>query len=297
MSKPILCVGALTLDTIFRLEELPRAAGKVLPLEAVTVAEGMAAAQAASIVRLGGTAALWASRGADTTGKALVRQIAAAGVDCGAVRVVSGARSGFSTILMDRVGHTIIVPQYDAALRARPDTVPDFGQFAAVMCDVRWPAAAEVALHASQTLGIPGILDADVAPADVLERLFPVASHVIASEHAAALLGAGSDPAAATQRLARRHPGLIVVTAGREGCFWFDRAAESVRNVPATPVDAIDTLAAGDVFHAGFAVGLVEGWATERSLRFASVAAAIKCTRFGGRLGCPTRDEVEAFAG
>ena len=64
--------------------------------------------------------------------------------------------------------------------------------------------------------------------------------------------------------------------------------------MPARQVIAIDTLAAGDVFHAAFAVGLVEGWPTDRTMRFASAAAAIKCTRFGGRLGAPTRHEVEA---
>ena len=31
--------------------------------------------------------------------------------------------------------------------------------------------------------------------------------------------------------------------------------------------------------------------------RFAVVAASLKCTRFGGRLGCPSRDEVERAAG
>ena len=43
----ILCVGALTMDTIFRLEDLPVGPGKFIPTEAVEVAEGMAAAQAA----------------------------------------------------------------------------------------------------------------------------------------------------------------------------------------------------------------------------------------------------------
>ncbi len=296
MGKPILCVGALTLDTIFRLDALPRGAGKVLPLEAVEVAEGMAAAQAASIVRLGGAAALWASRGDDANGEKLQAQISAAGVDCSSVRVVAGARSGFSTILMDRDGHTIIVPQYDEALRSSPAEVPEMSRFVAVMVDVRWPAAAEMALRAAREQGIPGILDADVAPAEVLERLFPLASHVIASEGGAALLGGSADPRRAAAALAGRHSGLIVVTAGREGGFWFDRTSIALRQVPARRVEAIDTLAAGDVFHAGFAVGLVKGWDVERTLQFASVAAAIKCTRFGGRLGCPTRDEVEAFS-
>jgi sulfofructose kinase len=102
MSGVVLCVGALTWDTIFRLDELPSRGGKYLPLETVEVAEGMAAAQAASIVRLGGAGALWAAVGDDATGTRLVRQITEAGVDTSRVRTVPGARSGFSTILMRR---------------------------------------------------------------------------------------------------------------------------------------------------------------------------------------------------
>ncbi|HHY49623.1 MAG TPA: sugar kinase, partial [Alphaproteobacteria bacterium] len=75
------------------------------------------------------------------------------------------------------------------------------------------------------------------------------------------------------------------------------RPAGAVRHVPALPVEAVDTLAAGDVFHGAFAVGLLEGWPPARIIRFASAAAAIKCTRFGGRLGAPTRAEVEARLG
>jgi len=67
----ILCVGALTMDTIFRLDRLPEGPGKLIPLDAVEVAEGMAAAQAASIARLGGEAALWASAGDDATAPAV----------------------------------------------------------------------------------------------------------------------------------------------------------------------------------------------------------------------------------
>ena len=58
-------VGALTMDTIFRLDTLPDGPGKFIPTDAVEVAEGMASAQAAAIVRLGGEAALWASAGTD----------------------------------------------------------------------------------------------------------------------------------------------------------------------------------------------------------------------------------------
>jgi sulfofructose kinase len=294
IGKPILCVGAMTFDTIFRLEALPFKPGKFIPIEAVEVAEGMATAQAASIAKLGGKAAIWASIGADAVGDRMLKDIGDAGVDIRNVRRVFGARSGFSTILMDAEGERIIVPHYDAALTAPPEQTPDFSLFAAVLCDVRWPAAAALALFAARDLGIPGILDADVAPREVLDRLLPLASHIVASEGGAALVTGATDPAASTADLLRTHDGFVAVTAGERGCWWSGDG--NIRHTAAPQVNAVDTLAAGDVFHGAFAFGLVAGWPMTEIIRFASVAAAIKCTRFGGRLGAPARAEVDAFS-
>ena len=289
----ILCVGALTMDTIFRLETLPAGPGKFIPLEAVDVAEGMAAAQAASIARLGGHAALWASAGDDAIGDRLVEQISGEGVDCSRVRRVAGARSGFSTIFMDLTGERMIVPKYDADLMAAPEAGPDLSGFAAVMTDVRWPGAAALALKAARAAGIPGILDADVGPRAVIAELVLLASHVVASEGGAALVTGAATPQAAAEQLSAGHPGFVAVTAGEHGCWWSEGG--TLHHTPAPKIAAVDTLAAGDVFHGAFAFGLLQGWAMEQVIRFASAAAAIKCTRFGGRLGAPTRAEVEAF--
>jgi sulfofructose kinase len=289
----ILCVGALTMDTIFRLDQLPEGPGKVIPLDAVEVAEGMAAAQAASIVRLGGEAALWASAGDDSIGDRLVQQISGEGVDCSRVRRVAGSRSGFSSIFMDRTGSTMIVPRYDPTLMATPEAAPKLGGVDAVMTDVRWPGAAALALAAAKAAGIPAILDADMAARDVLDGLLPLATHVVASESAAKLVTGAETAEQAAGWLAMRHDGFVAVTAGADGCWWTE--GDGIRHSPAPKIEAIDTLAAGDVFHAGFAVGLLEGWPKRNIIAFASAAAAIKCTRFGGRLGAPSRAEVEAF--
>jgi len=288
----ILCVGALTMDTIFRLDRLPDGPGKVIPLDAVEVAEGMAAAQAASIARLGGNAALWASAGDDGVGDRLVAQISAEGVDCSRVRRIRGGRSGFSSIFMDRTGSTMIVPRYDPDLMAAPSAAPDLTNFAAVMTDVRWPGAAALALAAAKAAGIPAILDADMASAEILHALVPLATHIVASESAAKLITGEATPEAAARRLLGS-AAFVAVTAGAEGCWWSDRG--TIHHSPAPRIEAIDTLAAGDVFHAAFALKLTEDAPMAETIAFASAAAAIKCTRFGGRLGCPSRGEVEAF--
>jgi sulfofructose kinase len=289
MSGVVLTVGALALDTIFRFEHLPTTPGKYLPLETVQLAQGMATAQAAAIVRLGGKARLWASVGDDATGERITTDLTAAGVDLSALRRVPGATSGFSSIFVDATGERIIVPHYDPAIRTRPDALPDLSDVTAVSVDVRWPDAAEIALHAARDLGVPGILDVEAAPEDVLDRLVPVASHLIASEPGAFALTGEPDPAKAVAILARSNAEFVAVTAGERGVYW------SGGHQPAYKVAAIDTLAAGDVFHGAFAFGLTEGWEVAEIVRFAAAAAAIKCTRFGGRLGAPTRGEVEAF--
>jgi len=291
MTGVVLCVGALSLDTIFRLDALPAGPGKFLPTEAVDVAQGMATAQAATIVRLGGRARLWASCGDDATGDRIVEDLTAAGIDLCALRRVPGARSGFSSIFMDPAGERMIVPHYDPAIRGAPDALPNLDGVAVVSVDVRWPAAAEMALTAARERGIPAVLDVEPAPDDVLKRLLPLATHIIASEAGAHEL-TGMTPEAAVQAIAHRcttTASAVVITAGARGVFW--RGG----HLPAHPVDAVDTLAAGDVFHGAFALGLAEGWPLEQNLRFANAAAALKCTRFGGRFGAPTRAEVEAL--
>jgi len=71
----------------------------------------------------------------------------------------------------------------------------------------------------------------------------------------------------------------------------------SMEETPAFPVHTVDTLGAGDVFHGAFALALTEKQDLREALRFASAAAALKCTRFGGAFAAPQRAEVEALLG
>jgi sulfofructose kinase len=294
----LLSVGALTQDTILRLDRLPAEQGKFIASDGVQIAAGMAASAACAARRLGAEVSLWASAGDDAIGDQLVAEIAREGVDCSKVRRVAGARSALSAILVDAAGERIIVPFYDPRTQADPDALPfqNLSGFEAVLADVRWPGASEIALRAARQAGVPAVLDADTAPKQVLERLLPCASHIVASEPAAKILcGGDAAPDQACRMLADRTEALVVITCGGKGTYWFDAETASVRHVAAPDITPVDTLSAGDVFHGAFAVGLADGMAVETTIRFASAAAAVKCQRFGGRLGAPTRDETIAM--
>jgi len=300
MAKPmkLLSVGALTLDTILRVETLPAHQGKFIASDGIQIASGMATSAACAAHRLGADVSLWASAGDDPVGDQLIAAIEAEGVDCTYVRRVRGARSALASILVDAHGERIIVPFYDRLAQADPEALPaaDLSAFDVVLVDVRWPGAAALALEAARAIGRPAILDADTAPRDVLEHLLPLASHIVASEPGARILcSQEQDPRQACEALARRSDAFVAVTGGAAGTWWFDRATGSSRHVAAPKIKAVDTLAAGDVFHGAFAVGLAEAMPIEQALRFASAAAALKCLRFGGRLGAPDRAETLAL--
>ncbi|ESX47170.1 sugar kinase [Mesorhizobium sp. C416B] len=300
MNRPVklLSVGALTLDTILRVETLPTHQGKFIASDGIQIASGMATSAACAARRLGAEVFLWASAGDDAVGDQLLAGIEAEGVDCDFVRRVEGARSALAAILVDAHGERIIVPFYDPKAQADPEAVPvaDLSGFDAVLVDVRWPGAAALALTAARSAGRPAILDADTAPVEVLERLLPLASHIVASETAARIVcGHALDPGTACADLASRTDAFVAVTGGAAGSWWHDRSAGCVRHIAAPKIKAVDTLAAGDVFHGAFAVGLAETMPIEQALRFASAAAALKCQRFGGRLGAPNRDEAMAM--
>ncbi|TGQ09707.1 MULTISPECIES: sugar kinase [unclassified Mesorhizobium] len=294
----LLSVGAFTLDTILRVETLPAHQGKFIASDGVQIASGMATSAACAAHRLGAEVSLWASAGDDPVGDQLIADIEAEGVDCSLIRRVAGARSALAAIVVDAHGERIIVPFYDKKAQADPEALPlaDLSGFDAVLVDVRWPGAAALALSAARSTGRPAILDADTAPVEVLERLLPLASHIIASEPAARIVcGHALDPESACADLASRTDAFVAVTGGAAGTWWHDRATGRVRHVEAPKVKAVDTLAAGDVFHGAFAVGLAEAMPMEEALRFASAAAALKCLRFGGRLGAPNRAETLAM--
>lgn len=291
----VLCLGACVFDTILRVPTIPAAPAKVLASACVQIGSGMSSSAAAAVARLGGQAELWGRVGDDMAGRQFLADLAGAGVDVTHMRVMPDGQTPISTIVIDDSGQRLVMAYYDPALDRDPSWLPveRIARFDAVATDPRWPEGAAYLLDAARQAGIPALLDADTAPRDVLDGLIGRASHVVFSEPALTDLAATDDIPAALHRVAPRVDGLVGATAGERGFFWRDGA--QIRHVPAPAVTAVDTLAAGDVFHGAFALALAEGRAVSDAGRFACVAASLKCRSFGGRLGTPDRAEVDAF--
>jgi sugar/nucleoside kinase (ribokinase family) len=141
--------------------------------------------------------------------------------------------------------------------------------------------------------GIPVIVDVDRAMS-LREGLLTASSHLIFSSEPLQETADVTDDGEALKKIAKLTPSFLAGTRGAQGTIWLD-AQQNLQQTPAFPVHTVDTLGAGDVFHGAFALAITENQDLRDALRFASAAAALKCTRFGGAFAAPQRAEVEAL--
>jgi sulfofructose kinase len=288
----VLCVGIAALDQVFRVDAMPSRPEKYRSDALHVTGGGTAANAAVAAARLGAMVRFYGVLGDDRVGDEIVAGLVAECVDCGGIRRVAGRRSPLSAILVDRSGERLIVSYADPELPWSTDHLPDAlpPGVDGVLGDTRWQTGSAHFFRLARAVGVPAVLDADRAPKEVPE-LMELATHVAFSHQAARDLTGEEDPSSALRSIGKPSSTWVAVTHGAEGVVHW-RAREVARE-RAFAVRAVDTLGAGDTWHGAFAVALAEGASEEEALRFASAAAALKCTRFGGRDGAPRRGEVD----
>jgi sulfofructose kinase len=280
--KRIVVLGSAVLDHRVWVDQWPPPRGRTRALDYVEDLGGPAAVAAATIARLGGSAALLALVGGDSAGARVAAMLRAHGVDTRDVIARPGAKTPASSITIVPGGERFIVAYPGEGLSDEPGwaSVDALDGAEAVVLDSRMPRTASAFAAAARARHLPVVVDFDVDAPDVW-RLARLATHAIADEDLAHRAGG---PEALLGRL--RAEGVWgAVTLGPGGAvFEGGRAA-------AFPIAARDTTGAGDVFHGAFALALVAGQRESEALMFASAAAAVRCET--GHL--PDRRAAEAL--
>jgi sulfofructose kinase len=294
----ILCAGIIVLDEVFQVASFPPPDGKVQAEGFFVVNGGCAANAAVAIARLGGRAALagplGGPAGEDSNGDRVLAALAREGVDCAGCQRIAGLATALSAIFIDARGDRMIVTYRDdriaTAVPADPTRLVAGAD--AVLADNRFPDFVRPICAAARERGITVVLDAD-RPTQMSEDLFRIATHVVFSSECLRATTGLDDLGAALQRVAGATEAFLAVTNGPDDVLWLD--GRTLRRSPVFPIKAVDTLAAGDVFHGGFTLALAEGRELTAAMRFAAAAAGLKCTRLGGSAAAPRRAEVEAL--
>ena len=292
----ILCVGIAVQDIVFRVAEFPKPGGKCMTHEFIVVSGGCAVNAAIAVARLGGRARYAGPLGdtSDNVSNQLMAEMAREGIDTTGVVRVAGATAPVSGIMVDASGERMIVTHRDKGIETARIADPDalVADVSLLLADNRFPDLVRPVCEAARRRGIPIVLDAD-RPTVENDPLFAIPSHVIFSGECLRATTGLDNLATGLQKMAAHTAGFLAVSDGPGPVQYLDGGA--VRTMPVFEVDAVDTLAAGDVFHAGTALALAEGRDAISAMRFGAAAAALKCTRFGGSMGAPKRDEVDTF--
>jgi sulfofructose kinase len=282
-------------DLTFRIEELPERGFKVNASHFDEICGGNALNAAIGIARLGGRASICGPMGdaRETSTKYIFDKLAQEGIETKHIVHMPGLVTPISNIMIDPSGERTIVTFRDPELwKVR---LPGAGELLedcqAILTENRCAEFCTDLCAEARGRGIPVIVDVD-RTMSLREGLLTASSHLVFSSEALQSTAGVADDGEALKKIAKLTPSFLAGTRGALGTVWLDEQ-HGLRETPAFPVHTVDTLGAGDVFHGALALAITEKQDIPSALRFASAAAALKCTRFGGAFAAPQRAEVE----
>ncbi len=305
MRPQILVIGSANMDLVVRAEWIAGPGETVLGEAFRQIPGGKGANQAVAAARLGAEVFFLGRVGRDAFGDALAAGLEKEGIKLDLLRHDREAPTGVALISVDAQGQNAITVAPGANGQVSAEDVMDaaavFAVTSAVVVQLEIPLPTVLAaLETARACGVRTLLNpAPFRHTDALpDGLLACVDVLIPNEHeAAALLGYATTDGLVWEevvaRLLAKGVGAVIVTLGAEGCVLADKTG--TRRLPAHPVKAIDTTAAGDCFTGALAVALAEGRSLDDAARFACVAASLSVTRFGAQPSLPTRAEVEAL--
>lgn len=288
MSPTGLFIGRATVDIVSLVATFPAADDKVSAQDRLTLAGGPALNAAVTFAALGGDATLLASVGDDLLGEIVRRECRQFGVRLLEVERSAPVVTPVSVILssMD-TGMRCVVnsPVSDApTLSLKQPPLPSVADV--VLLDQFEADVVALLADRLRSFQAPIVLDGGSWKAHTEWFLGLATLPIVSSRFLAPSV---TDVSQMPNYLARRGVNRWAITQGASGLLWGEGGHTST--LPAVPVEVVDTLGAGDIFHGAFCHSYAKKLDFEGSLRFAAKIAAESC-RFSG-----TRQWIAETAG
>lgn len=286
-------LGQCSLDYLGKVGTYPLADSKCEFFDMVIQGGGPVATALVALARWGVSCTFAGVLGDDSFGVMIKESLDTEGVDTRGILVRQGFDSQFAFIVAEPgVGRRTIFWRRPTGLSPDPEEI-DFGiirRAKVFHTDGIFVEASVAACKAAKEAGIPIVVDAGSFREGMLD-LARVSDYFLASETFAGSFLEDGEPLETCYKLAELGPAVVGVTLGPRGFVALDRGTIIQR--PAYPVEAVDTTGCGDVFHGGFIYGLIQEWDVDKSLDFASWAAAMVSLQLGGRTSIPTLAQIK----
>jgi ribokinase len=248
-----------------------------------------------TMAKLGDRVTFCGKVGDDPEGKLMREELAQVGVDISHIIISSGERSPQAQIWVEAGSgkRTVVLDKNTSSPLAIAEIPAELlNNCRYLLLDGRNTEMNLAAIKVAKKAGAKIVFDFGSMRQDI-EPLLKQADIVIASEDFAQKFHPLHTPLETAKIIREIGAEIAIITLGEKGCVWVENAKEGI--TPAFQVEVMDTTGAGDVFHGAFIHGLLKGWDTEKSVEFAQAAAAISCTKLGGRGGVETEAQVLEF--
>jgi sulfofructose kinase len=285
-------VGLNAIDTLIPLPHYP-ALGSKVEFHSANILPGGQVASAVMACQQWGLRTRYVGKvGEDRFADIHRAEFAKAGVEAH-LFTAAGCASQQAFILVDDTGERTVLWKRDNNLTLRPEELKQewIVEARALHVDGHDTAAAIQAAMWAKASGVPVIADLDEVYPGV-QGLLGSIDYLIASRDIPGRLTGEANLRAALRALQTRYGcRLTAATLGQEGVIAWD--GSQFRYAATFRVESVDTTGAGDIFHAGFIYGLLQGWPLPRQLDFACAAAALNCKAIGARGGIQSVQAIE----
>lgn len=299
----VIVFGSINIDLVATAPRLPVAGETLLGHEFFKAPGGKGANQAVAIARLGVTTYIVGRVGAHSFGAELVNGLQAAGVRTDNVSIEANANSGVAVITVDDAGENqiIVIPGANGLVDnedvERLSNLLPRAKALLLQFEVPMPAVVAAA-KAAHKAGVKVILDPAPVLEDVPTEIYSLVDIITPNEvEARQLVGFPVDSeesaASSAQVLLQRGVKCAIIKLGAKGVYCATK--EENFFIPAFPVQAVDTTAAGDAFSGGLAAGIAAELPLRECVTWGTAAGAIAATRPGAQPSLPDRYMFEAF--
>jgi ribokinase len=260
---------------------------------------GKGANQAVAAARAGARVKFITAVGDDLNGRANLERLAADGIDVGSVITKPGSPSGVALILVDGSGENIIAVAPGSNGMLTPDDLAEcrsaFSDADLLLVQLEIPLECVIwAVREARQADCRVLLNpAPMPPSGLPDDLLAMIDFLVPNEtEVMALAPHATTVDEAARMVLDSGVGAVIVTQGGRGVTVC--TADEVSHVPAFPVEAVDTVGAGDCFCGSLGVALGEGLNLDQAVRFACVSAALSTTARGAQEGMPHRRQIDA---
>ena len=301
MSK-VIVLGSLNMDLVVTTDRLANPGETLKGRAFATYPGGKGSNQAVGAARLGCDVSMIGRVGDDDFGQSLINRLAMESVDTSGISLDSSEKTGIAIICVDSNGENTIVAVYGANMACGSQeieaTAERISESSVLLIQNEIPAFTSQNISARcKEIGTTIVWDPAPASNEHIHLLqasdFVTPNEIEATALAGIEVSTVDSAIKACEIISSMGKATPIIKMGDLGVVYMD--PHRIKHQIGFEVDAIDTVAAGDAFNAGFAVALTEGLNVNGAVRFACAAGALATTKYGAQSSMPFRIEVDSF--